>query len=259
MNLKRIIGRRLGKLPARLNAIRFKLRRYIDPTALPTPPLHYGNYNLVSEWGVFGNDQYGCCVWSGGAHEHMDWSQAAKNGPIAFTDKAVLSDYAKATGFDPKDPDTDNGTDMEEAAKYRRKIGLVDGNGKRHKITSYVALKAGDVDELALASYLFGAVGIGIQYPKIADDQFDAQQPWDIQPGQTSQMMGGHYVPIIGRNTKGNFLCVTWGRLHAITPAFYQRYCDEAIAYLSPALFDNRLLTPEGFNLATLQKDLKAL
>lgn len=253
------LKRKFGKLPARVDAVRFKLRRYIDASALPTPPLHFGNYHLPQEWGMLANDNIGNCVWAGAAHEHIDWAYAA-GGMVQFNDQAVISDYSAATGFDPKDPDnTDNGSDMEEAAKYRRKIGIVDAAGNRHQIEAYAALKPGDPEELALATYLFGATGVGLQYPAIADEQLDAGQPWDIKPGQKSKGLAGHYVCCIGRNTKGNLLVVTWGRLHAMTPAFYHRYCDEAIAYLAPEMFDNRLITPEGFSIDKLRKDLKAL
>lgn len=250
--------RKLGKTPARKDAVKFKFMRYADPTALPTPPLRFGR-GLLDDWFVLGNSDYGNCVWAGAAHETMSWNKASRGRIIPFTDKAVLSDYAKVTGFNPKDPDTDNGTDMQEAASYRRKTGILDANGIRHKIESYIALDIGDPDELALAAYLFGCAGIGLQYPKIADKQFDAQQPWSIGPNDKSAIVGGHYVPVVGRNSKGNFLVVTWGRLHAMTPDFYRRYCDEAIAYLSPEMFNDQLLSADGFDIATLRKDLKAI
>ena len=108
---------------------------------------------------MFANDRYGDCVWAGAAHETMLWTEAMQTA--AFNDKNVLSDYSAVTGFDPASPKaTDNGTDMQEAASYRRKTGVLDAKGKRHKVLAYLALRPGDIDQLALAMYLFSAVGI---------------------------------------------------------------------------------------------------
>lgn len=249
---------KLGKTPARPNSVKFKFRKYSDPTALPTPPLRFGQFWRVNiPWGVLGNDDFGDCVWAGAAHETMIWAAGGGKSIAPFTDKNVLSDYSAATGFDPKRIDeTDVGTDMQEAASYRKNTGIVDSRGRRHKIDSYVALTPGDIDELMLACYLFGPVGVGINFPGIADKQFDKAVPWDATP---SRVIGGHYIPVVGRNSKGNILCITWGRLHAMTPDFIRKYNDESIAYLSFDWLTRELVTRDGFDLDTLRKDLKSL
>ena len=48
---------------------------------------------------------------------------------VPFSDFSVLSDYSAVTGFDPADPATDQGTDVQDAATYRRVTGLLDANG----------------------------------------------------------------------------------------------------------------------------------
>ena len=249
---------KLGKLPARPDAVKLKLRKYIDETALPTPPLRFGHYWRVDPpWGVLGNHDYGDCVWAGAAHEEMVWHATGAKPLAAFNDKNVLSDYSAVTGFDPKHAEeTDNGTDMQQAASYRRRTGIVDSRGRRHKIDSYVALKAGDVDELMLATYLFGAVGFGFSFPESAFKQFDRQVPWDVVPSRVS---GGHYVSVVGRNSKGNILLVTWGRLHAMSPDFVRKYNDESICYLSLDSLNSALVSREGFDVETLRSDLGAL
>ena len=247
--------RKLGKLPARPDAVRFKFGAFFNAAALPTPPLRFGHFGAITEWGAFANDRYSDCVFAGAAHEAMIWlSEAGESA--AFNDQCVLADYAAVTGFNPADPSSDQGTDMQAAADYRRKVGIVDASGRRHKVDAYVALNAGDVDQLALAAYLFGAVGIGIQLPSSAEGQFDQQVPWSVVPGD--RIAGGHYVPVIGRNKLGNFLVITWGRLHAATPDFIAQYMDEGICYLSLESLKNNL-SPEGFNATQLQQDLAAI
>lgn len=250
---------RLGKTPARAGAVKLKLGVYLDAAKLPEPPATFGHYGVGVglNFGMLANDKWSDCVFAGAAHETMVWTHRVGSGqPVAFTDQCVLADYALVTGFDPADPSTDDGTDMVDAADFRRRTGVVDAAGNRHKIDSYLALKVGDADQLALATYLFGAVGIGINFPVAAIAEFDAGAPWDV--GQDNKTDGGHYVPCIGRNSDGNFLIVTWGRLHAMTPAFYEEFNDESLAYVSTDPLKNNL-SPEGFGLDDLRRDLAAI
>lgn len=246
---------KLGKLPARKDAVKFKLANYIDPAALPKPPKSFGHENLVGAklWQMLGNDQYGDCVWAGAAHETMMWNlEAGKH--IDFQDQNVLSDYAAVTGFNPNDPNSDQGTDMQAAASYRRKTGIVDASGNRHQVAAYLAIKPGNLTELYQAMYLFGAVGIGIQFPKSAMDQFDRGKPWSVV--KDSPIDGGHYVPLVAH--RSHLMCVTWGQVQPMTLGFFQKYNDEAIAYVSlEALQNNK--SPEGFDAAALLADLNKL
>jgi len=250
---------KLGKLPARPNAVGLKFGAFFHAEKLPTPPAKFGHYGLGAglAWGMLANDRFSNCVLAGGDHEIMIWTHRAGKGlPVAFRDEDVLADYAAVTGFDPAKPDTDQGTDMVVAADYRRKVGLIDASGTRHTIDSYVALRPGDADQLALATYLMGATGVGLRFPDSAEKQFDKCEPWAYVPG--AQVSGGHYVPCCGRNSDGNFLIISWGRLQAMTPDFYKTFCDESLAYISLDPLKNDL-SPEGFNADQLRRDLAAL
>lgn len=249
---------KLGKLPARADSVQFKLRNYLNVNRLPTPPRRFGHASrFPGPWGMLGNDKVGDCVLAGGAHEEMLWHFSGKKKPAVFSDKAVISDYSAITGYDPRNPDSDTGTDMQEAAAYRKRTGLLSVDGKRHTIDAYAALKLRDIDELLLAMWLFDAVGVGIHYTQSADKQFDAQQPWD-DVGR-SKDLGGHYIPVFDVNSKGNLCCITWNRYHAMTPAYFNKYCDEAVAYISLDALDDKGISAEGFDRAALQADLNAL
>jgi hypothetical protein len=248
-----------GKKPARpwqAPANKFRLGAYLAaPAALPPLPAAFGHQSLVAQWGMLGNDRYGCCVWSGAAHETTLLNKEAGN-TVGFTEAGVLADYAAVTGFDPNNPATDQGTDMQDAAAYRRKTGVVDGAGKRHTIAAYLALDPGNLDHLLLAAYLFSAVGIGIKLPASAIDQAKKDQPWDVVAG--SPYAGGHYVPLVGRLAAGALVCVSWGRLQLMTEKFFQSFCDEAVAYVSTEDLKNQK-SPEGFSYVDLNTDLAAL
>ena len=247
---------KLGKKPAREGAIKLALSRYADAAALPPLPATFGHDELIGakDWLMLANDQYGDCVWAGAAHETMMLAREAGN-VVTFTDADVLGDYAAATGFDPNEPQTDQGTDMQAAADYRRKTGILDAGGKRHTIAAYLALEPGNLTHLYQASYLFGAVGVGLELPASAFDQTDQGQPWDVVPQSPNE--GGHYVPLLGRGADGLHV-VTWGALQVMTEDFLKTYCDEAIAYVSQECLVAQK-SPEGFDYAALIRDLAAL
>jgi hypothetical protein len=203
---------------------------------------------------MLGNDTAGDCVFAGADHETMLWTTEAAN-PATFTAATAIADYSAVTGYDPGNPATDQGTEVRQALQYRQQTGLVDAAGNRHRIGAYLALEPGDMDHLLEALYLFSAVGIGIQVPQSAMDQFHAGQPWSVVYG-TQEIIGGHYVPMVAY--RGNLVCVTWGRLQQITRQFYLKYCDEAWAILSPEMLKGGV-SLEGFDLAQLQADLAAL
>lgn len=247
---------KLGKKPARPDAVRLKLASYTNAAALPPLPATFGHDALIGvrDWGMLGNDRYGDCVWAGAAHETMLLGREAGH-TVAFTAAAVLGDYAAATGFDPAKPETDQGTDLVEAAQYRRATGIVDAAGTRHKIAAYLALEPGNLLHLFQATYLFGAVGVGLQLPASALTQSRQGQVWSVVAGSATE--GGHYVPLVGRRADGLHV-VSWGVDQVMTEAFLQAYCDEAVAYVSQeCLLDQK--TPEGFSYDDLISDLAAL
>lgn len=246
---------KLGKRPAS-NRVTFKLRNYVDFSKFPKTPASFGHEGLIGAkgWGMMGNDQYGDCVFAGAAHETMLWNKEAMHS-ASFSEASVLGDYAAVTGFNPSDPSTDQGTDMAAAASYRRKVGVADAASNRHQVAAYLALTPGDLHEHFLAIYLFGAVGIGIEFPASAMDQFNHGKPWTHV--SRSRIEGGHYVPLVARR-HGHLTCVTWGQTQEMTDGFFHYYNDESLAYVSlEALTSDR--SPEGFDSAQLLADLSSL
>lgn len=244
-----------GKLPARVDAVKLKMDRYLDLSKLPTPPDTFGHFSMVRQpWGMLGNDRYGCCLWAGAAHEHMLWG-ATGGHKYTFTTQNVLNAYSSATGFNPHNEYTDRGTDMQQGAKFRQNHGITDNEGRVHKIAAYLALDPGNIKQQLAACYIFGAVGIGFEMPAVTQEQFEDHKPWDVVAG--SKVEGGHYVPMMGR-ASGMSLVSTWGALQPVTDQFFRKYNDESLVYLS----DEILMlgeTIEGFNREHLLADLQAL
>lgn len=245
---------KLGKKPATPNPHDFAFAAYRAPELAIKVPRSFGHYHLVPNFGMLGNDRAGDCVWAGGDHETMIW--LASHGVfVEFTDANALGDYSAVTGYNAADPNSDQGTNVHDALSYRRHVGLIDAHGARHKLGAFVELEPGNYEHLIEAAYLFGAVGIGFEFPETAMAQFDAGKPWTVVKGATVD--GGHYVPVVGR--AGSYIdVVTWGKVQRMTRKFYETYCDEAYALLSPEYLDKHK-SPEGFDLAHLTADLARL
>lgn len=246
---------KLGKKPFIEDKRDLLFKNYTDATVLPTRPKTFGHYNLVSDWGVLGNDSVGDCTCAGADHETMLWTLEGGN-PAAFTPQNTIADYSAITGYIPSDPNTDQGAFVRDVLLYRQKTGMIDTNSKRHKIGAFLALDQKDMNEVLEATYLFNAVGIGILFPQSAMEQFYANQPWTVIKG--SRIEGGHYVPIFGYDP-GYIYCVTWGKIQKMDYNFFKTYCDEAWAILSQEFLNGQGLSPEGFNLEQLQADLNAI
>jgi hypothetical protein len=242
----------LGKKPAsplKKKAIRFS--DIFNLAKLPTPPQEFGHSELIKNWGMLGNDEFGCCVWASKAHCHMLWSRMGQHVLDQFTTFNVLSDYAAQTGFSASDPESDQGTDMKEAAEYHRKIGVLDRAKVRRRVSSYINNALGNIEQIAVCAYIFGAVEIGVILSKENMDQFDNEQVWTV----TGTPVGGHCVPIVGRDGNGDFIAISWGRTFRMSPAFIQTQMDEGITYLSDQTI-NRMGKSGGFDRATLDQML---
>ena len=244
---------KLGRLPKSDDARDLMFARYAAPVKV-TVPEDFGHEDEVKNWGMLGNDRYGCCVFAGAGHEVMLWT-AEGDAPIVVTESEVLSDYHDVTGFDPKDPSTDRGAMIRDSLKHRQQVGTL-AYGKRHKLGAYLALDPKNHDEIALALYLFGAVELGVEITASAQQQFAEGEPWDLT--KDTDVLGGHDVPLVARRD-GLYEVVTWGAVQKVTPAWWDAFVTEAWALLSPDMLGADGISPEGFDLDTLKADLASL
>ena len=249
---------KLGKQPAQPRSTDFKFSQFAAEISLPNVPSRFGHGTAYSDWKMLGNDQYGDCVWAGAAHEHMLFNKVVQHQDVPFDDQCVLGDYSAVTGFDPNDANnTDNGTNVHDALSYRRKTGIADSNGNRHLIGAYVSLDPKDWKHLEQASYIFGAVGIGFEFPASAMDLFNNHEPWDVVAG--SEIKGGHYVPVVGSlDSPNQATAITWGQRQPFTRAFYEQYNDESWVYITPEELHNGAGL-HGFDMDKLNEFLNGL
>lgn len=234
-------------------AVKLRFATYANYRTLPTPPAQFGHENLINTWGVLGNDNYGDCAVAGPCHQSMLWC-AESGTPAPFSDTSVLANYSAITGFDPNDPDTDQGTAIGDMAKYWRNTGMADDTGHRHRIVAYLDLNPGDLREMLIACWLFQSVGLGFDLPASAQEQFADGEVWDVVPG--SPIVGGHYVPAVARRD-GMTVGVTWGNEKDFTDDFFTTFNNQGIVALShEMMIKGRSI--DGFDDQLLHSDLAA-
>jgi hypothetical protein len=67
---------------------------------------------------------------------------------------------------------------------------------------------------------------------------------------------GGHAVYLVAYD-QDTLTCITWGQLKKMTWAWFEKYCSEAYALVSKDWIKATGVSPSGFDLATLENDLK--
>jgi hypothetical protein len=239
-----------------------------------TVPQNFGHQDLISDGaGMLGNGPddtvfkgfqgAGCCTFSDRGHSAILWNKEGGH-PITITGKETISDYSALTGYNPKTGSNDNGCVILDVLKYAQNTGILDTSGNRHKIGAYLELDITNINEIKEAMYLYSDVTVGIQFPDSAMTQFNngGVVIWDVT--KNAKIEGAHDVPLYGTAVivgykDGIFYLDTWDKIIGMTLAFFKKYVDEGYVILSPEFINGKGVSPEGFDLPTLQADLAAL
>ena len=220
------------------------LGKYLNRVLLPTPPAAMDWSLERTDWGMMLNDQLGDCTIAGAAHAVQTFTQA--NGAIVtLPDADVLAYYEKWDGYDPNDPNSDQGGDEHEVLKQWRSQGL-----SGHTLNAWADVNVKNVNEVKTAIWLFGGLYIGFEVPNNIDETAGAV--WDVSGA--GPIDGGHCVHVVGYDDKGLIL-ISWGAIYRMTWAFWAKYVSEAHALLSFDWIKNNV-APNQFALADLQADL---
>lgn len=228
----------------------------------PAPPASPDWLTAVAQkspggWGMFGNDQYGDCVFADCAHQEI--LRTANAGTIWIPTVAqVLALYSACTGFTPNDPNTDNGADEQSVIDYLTTTGW-----EGRKLDGHASLNPTNLEHLKWAICLFGASRLGVNLPQSAMDAFNNGQPWDAFTDAAP--IGGHDVPLV-KYAGGILFVVTWGKLQPVTPGFLMAkypdgtpYVEEAHAELALDWINAAGTAPSKLNLPALVADLQSV
>jgi hypothetical protein len=238
---------RLGKKNVRIDVRTKRMARYLTGV-LPPFPAEIVPPSITST--MLLNDQYGDCTIASALHFVQVWTKA-NGAEVVPTDADALAGYEAACGFNPADPNTDQGGVELDVLNYWRASGL-----GGHKIAAFVALDPLNWDHVRASCFLFGGCYIGVSLP----DSCKGKDVWRLDMSgasgdPTPGSYGGHAVPIVGYSAEGPIV-ITWGEPLQMSWDFHDAYVDESYAPLSTDWAPGGKPAPSGFNLAALQADL---
>lgn len=226
------------------------LKHYInDPRAVTVPnPINWTA--LGGTYGMDGNDQYGDCVEA--AMYHAD--QVMANGAYEATAQQALGLYSTLTGFNPNNPNSDQGTDIPTALDWWMNNPLP---GTSSQLGVYLSLDVNDPTEIALALWLGGEVLIGFDVPYSAEQQYDSGQVWTVV--NRSPIVGGHCINItMNDSAQGLIGGVTWGKFQEMSLPFWNKYVSEAYVLFNQEWVGAAGIAPNQIAWDALNADILA-
>jgi hypothetical protein len=248
---------KLGRKPASFSAPKMRaslnLNAILATFGAPPPSSAPFMAPVKRALGMYLNDQLGCCVASDTAHGRL--IRSSNTGKVVIpTDDDVLKLYEAVGGYVPGDPSTDQGCNESDMCKYLMTTGFL---GEKCLGTApVVAGSITSMNNLKWACQIFIGVRLGVNLPASAEPQFDAGQPWDIGGDET--IVGGHDVGMVTYDPHHAYV-TTWGKAQPVTYAWLQKFVEEAHVEIWPDSIRANGMTPAGFHLATLERDLTAL
>lgn len=235
---------KLGRKARKTDTRTLKVRYYI--ASLPAPPVAVDWTKGETAWGMLLNDSLGDCTIAGALHSIEAWGLNSGH-PIMMTIGDALRYYEDFDGYDPANPDSDQGGVLLDVLNRWHQQGI---NG--HTVTAFALVDHANLTEVKQALALFGPLYTGLQFPNSAW----GQSTWTITTD--TSIDGGHCVVLVGYNTVGP-VAISWGALYQMTWAFFSRYFDEVYAAISPDWFEASGVDPTGLNLAQLTADLSEI
>jgi hypothetical protein len=236
---------RLGRKAVKRDSRTLKLASYITPT-LPAPSTSVDWTKGVKDWLMLGNDTLGNCTIVGAMHAIQGWTLNSSTEAV-FTNNDAVTYYEKFDGYNPADPNTDQGGVLLDVLTDWKNQGI---NG--HKIDAFASADVSNLTEIKQAISLFGPLYVGMNFPNASRGQVE----WTVT--DDTSIEGGHCVVLIGYNETGP-VAISWGALYQMTWEFFSKFFDEIYAVISPDWLNASGVDPTGLDLAQLQADLKAI
>jgi hypothetical protein len=236
MNLK------LGKHPKKTDRRTLQLGRYLDTRKLPEPPVFVNHASrLPEDIGMMRNDAYGDCAVAAPGHMVQSWSVYADYPMHTISDDDIVAAYFTLSP-------NDEGCYMLDVMNYWRKTGI-----GGDKIEAFVETAPASITQAKLTIQLFGSLFIGMGLPNV-----NTFGPWNVKdPTWPANPSNGHAVCLLAYNDSTEmFKVATWGEVWDMSYGWFKKYVDESYACLNDLSLNALGLTPEGFNLAALQRDL---
>lgn len=245
---------KLGKSAFVHDSRTLQFGRYLNANEMPACPNEclYGKGIATAAWGAMGNDKINDCTIAAAGHLIMEWT--SDNGVLSVpADSDIIAAYTAITGYNAATGANNVSAGALNVLNYWRKNGIAG-----HKIKAFAAVDQNNTDHIKYAVFLFGGCFAGLSLPISAQKQ----EIWSVVARNNAAATapgswGGHAVAVIGYDDDG-LTIVTWGAVKKMTWQFWDTYCDEAYALISPDF------APEGtsagrFNIEALYNDLQSI
>lgn len=208
--------------------------------ALPAPPADTDWISEVGDWPMFMNDQVGDCTIAMEAHTIESSSRYGYGVTAQFSDDDVLEVYERVSGYNPANPESDQGAVLQDVYGDWQKVGIAG-----HKNLVFAQVDHKDYNEVKTCTHLFGSVGLGIVVTEGMMRDFEAGRDWT---GNDGEELGGHAVPVLGYNASGVYV-ITWGRVQHMTWGCFSKVVEEAWVAILPDWFGPSGEDPLGADL----------
>lgn len=253
---------KLGKKKPKHDARTALLYNFINHATLPDPaPVADWASRLPDDVGMMANDRIGLCTVAGIAHLLQLWTSNAGT-LVTISDDDVIATYKAITlkingvAYDEAAPldtsgenPTDTGLCLLDVLNYVRANGI-GGHGKG---LAFVKVNHLDIQEMRIATQLFGGTYVGVALPATSLEHVGTL--WGDATGPTA---GGHCIATHKVDPMGPSY-ITWGKRQPATWAWHLWCCDEAYAIIAPEWVSDDVLAPSGFCIEKLRTYLAAL
>ncbi len=239
----------LGRLPPRRDS-RVPRLAVIAPTLPAAPPTHLAYVEAVSSWILGANDRVGDCTCVGPANVILALTTLAGD-PKRLSDADILAFYASLTGYNPADPQTDQGAVIEDVLAAWHARGIAAATPDR--LDGFATLDVTNHDRVREAIASLGPIDLGVNLPR----GWEQATTWDVSTAGNG-IAGGHCVTAVGYTARGP-LIVSWGQLFQLTWAGWDMFVEEAHALLSRDALTRAGKDKEGIDWVGLQNLMTSL
>ena len=228
-----------------------QMRRAVRPPPVPTSIEWLRGMPL--DLGMMMNDKLGCCAIAGLHHARQVWSLEAGGVEITDPDTDVLADYEALAGYNPADPDTDQGAVLQDVLAGCVSRGITTVRGP-DKLLGYIEIDPRLQQDVREVIALSGVAYLGINIPE-AWTEMEGGGKWDDASGPVA---GGHCIIAVGYDADG-FDIVSWGMRFRLTNAGFGKSCNEAYALIDRNWVEKTGLTPGGISIDDLETAMRSM
>jgi hypothetical protein len=251
---------KFGRKRPRVKQLRLSFKNYLKGQ-LPTPPATTSYWPKADSAlrNIYLNDQLGDCVIAGGYHVVASETGNAGN-LFTASNQQIISDYSAIGGYNPNDPNTDNGCDEETALAYWTNNGFANGT----RLAGSLSVDPTNQAEIAAALWLFENLIFCIELPDAWISPFPSTDgfTWDIAGSPDPD--NGHSITGIDL-ASGGILIDSWGMKGTLTYKAIAKYCSQSAGgSLNVVLTPDQLAkgmtkAPNGFEWADLINDFDSI